>query len=49
MYMKKPEEEFDWLTINPPIVLSLSLAVIGVIVPGVVPGYILSLAQSALQ
>ena len=49
MYMKKPEEEFDWLTITPPIVLSLSLAVIGVIVPGVVPGYILSLAQSALQ
>jgi NADH-quinone oxidoreductase subunit N len=49
MYMKRPEEEFDWLTITPPIILSLSLAVIGVIVPGVVPGYILSLAQSALQ
>jgi NADH-quinone oxidoreductase subunit N len=49
MYMKRPEEEFDWLIITPPIVLSLSLAVIGVIVPGVVPGYILSLAQSALQ
>jgi NADH-quinone oxidoreductase subunit N len=49
MYMKRPEEEFDWLTITPPIVLSLSLAVIGVIVPGVVPGYILSLAQSAIR
>jgi NADH-quinone oxidoreductase subunit N len=49
MYMKRPEEEFDWLIITPPIVLSLSLAVLGVIVPGVVPGYILSLAQSALQ
>ena len=49
MYMKRPEEEFDWLTITPPVVLSLSLAVIGVIVPGVVPGYILSLAQSALH
>jgi NADH-quinone oxidoreductase subunit N len=49
MYMKKPDEEFDWLTITPPVVLSLSLAVIGVIVPGVVPAYILSLAQSALM
>jgi NADH-quinone oxidoreductase subunit N len=49
MYMKRPEEDFDWMTITPPIVLSLSLAVIGVIVPGVVPSYILSLAQSAIR
>jgi NADH-quinone oxidoreductase subunit N len=48
-YMKKPDEEFDWLVITPPVILSLSLAVIGVIVPGVVPAYILCLAQSALM
>jgi NADH-quinone oxidoreductase subunit N len=49
MYMKEPEEEFEWLAITPPIVLSLTLAVIGVLAPGVVPGYLLSLAQSAVQ
>ena len=49
MYMKEPEEEFDWLTITPPVILSLTLAVLGVLVPGVVPSYLLSLAQSALQ
>jgi NADH-quinone oxidoreductase subunit N len=49
MYMKEPEEEFEWLTITPPIILSLTLAVLGVLVPGVVPSYLLSLAQSALR
>jgi NADH-quinone oxidoreductase subunit N len=49
MYMKRAEEEFDWLKITPPVVLSLSLAVLGVLAPGVFPGYLLSLAQSALQ
>ena len=49
MYMKEPEGEFDWLTITPPIVLALAIAVAGVLVPGVVPGHLLSLAQSALQ
>jgi NADH-quinone oxidoreductase subunit N len=49
MYMKEPEEEFDWLTITPPVILALTLAVAGVLVPGVVPGYLLSLAQRALQ
>jgi NADH-quinone oxidoreductase subunit N len=49
MYMKEPEVEFDWLTITPPVVLALAIAVAGVLVPGVVPGHLLSLAQSALQ
>jgi NADH-quinone oxidoreductase subunit N len=49
MYMKEPEVEFDWLEITPPVILALALAVAGVLLPGVVPGHLLSLAQSALQ
>jgi NADH-quinone oxidoreductase subunit N len=49
MYMKEPEEEFDWVTITPPVILALAIGVAGVLVPGVVPGHLLSLAQSALQ
>jgi len=49
MYMKEPEVEFEWLTITPPVAMALVIAVAGVLVPGVVPGHLLSLAQSALQ
>ncbi len=49
MYMKEPKAEFDWLAITPPVILSLTFAVIGVLAPGVVPSYILGLAQSVLK
>jgi len=48
MYMKKPEEEFDWMTVTPAMALCLFIAVVGVLVPGVVPGYFLELAHKAL-
>jgi NADH-quinone oxidoreductase subunit N len=49
MYMKDPVEEFDWMKVTPPIMLSIALSVIGVLVPGVVPSYLLDLAQKAVQ
>ncbi|SNB47601.1 NADH-quinone oxidoreductase subunit N [Geobacter sp. DSM 9736] len=47
MYMKEPEEEFDWLQVTPGIALCLIVAVIGVLVPGVIPSFLLELAQKA--
>lgn len=49
MYMKDPVEEFDWLKVTPSIMLSIALSVLGVLVPGVVPSYLLDLAQKAVQ
>ncbi len=49
MYMKAPEEEFDWLKVTPPIVVSILLSLAGVLIPGVIPGYLLSLAQRAIS
>ncbi len=48
MYMKEPVEDFDWLTVTPAIALCLLLAVAGVLIPGIVPGYLLELAQKAV-
>lgn len=48
MYMKKPTEEFDWFTVSPTSACCLCIAVAGVLIPGVVPGFILQLAQKAL-
>ena len=48
MYMKEPEEEFDWLQVTPGIALCLIIAVAGVLVPGVIPSFILELAQKAV-
>jgi ADP-heptose:LPS heptosyltransferase len=41
------EEEFDWMTVTPAMALCLFIAVVGVLVPGVVPGYFLELAHKA--
>lgn len=49
MYMKDPTEEFDWLKVTPPVMLSIALSVIGVLVPGIVPSVLLDLAQKAVQ
>ena len=48
MYMKDPVEDFDWLHVTPAMALCVFLAVVGVLVPGIVPGYILELAQKAV-
>jgi len=48
MYMKDPTEEFDWLKVSPAIALCVLLAVAGVLIPGIVPGTLLSLAQQAV-
>ncbi|MBI5655584.1 MAG: NADH-quinone oxidoreductase subunit N, partial [Geobacter sp.] len=48
MYMKDPTEEFDWLKVSPAIALCVILAVAGVLIPGIVPGTLLSLAQQAV-
>ncbi|MCM2358798.1 MAG: NADH-quinone oxidoreductase subunit N [Geobacteraceae bacterium] len=48
MYMKDPVEEFDWLKVTPAHALCLLVAVAGVLIPGIVPGYLLELAQKAV-
>jgi NADH-quinone oxidoreductase subunit N len=48
MYMKDPVEDFSWLKVSPAIALCLIISVVGVLVPGMVPGTLLQLAQKAL-
>jgi NADH-quinone oxidoreductase subunit N len=49
MYMKDPVEEFDWLRVTPPIGLAIALSVLGVMIPGVVPSFLMELAQKAIS
>src|SRR6266571_520814 len=48
MYMKDPVEEFDWLKVTPALAVCVLMAVAGVLVPGIVPGFILEFAQKAV-
>ncbi|RNC68110.1 MAG: NADH-quinone oxidoreductase subunit N [Desulfuromonadales bacterium] len=48
MYMKDPVEEFDWMKLSPAVALCILIAVVGVLVPGVLPAYLLELAQKAV-
>ena len=48
MYMKDPVEEFDWLKVTPTFAVCILVAVAGVLIPGIVPGYILEIAQKAV-
>jgi NADH-quinone oxidoreductase subunit N len=48
MYMKDPVEEFDWLKVTPALAACVLVAVAGVLIPGIVPGYILEFAQKAV-
>lgn len=48
MYMKDPVEEFDWMKITPAVAICIIIAVIGVLLPGVVPAFLLDLAQQAV-
>jgi NADH-quinone oxidoreductase subunit N len=48
MYMKKPEEEFDWVKLTPAFMLCIIIAVAGVLIPGIIPNSVLNLAYLAL-
>lgn len=48
MYMKDPVEEFDWMKLSPAVMLCIFIAVVGVVVPGIIPSVILDLAQKAI-
>lgn len=48
MYFKDPTEEFSWVKLSPAFVICLIIAVAGVLIPGVLPGVFLELAQKAV-
>jgi NADH-quinone oxidoreductase subunit N len=48
MYMKESTEEFSWLKVTPAIAVCIIISVAGVLIPGMVPGTLLSLAQKAI-
>ena len=48
MYFKDPTEEFAWVKLTPAFVICLIIAVAGVLIPGVLPGFFLELAQKAV-
>jgi NADH-quinone oxidoreductase subunit N len=48
MYFKEPTEEFAWVKLTPAFVICLIIAVAGVLIPGVLPGVFLELAQKAV-
>ena len=48
MYFKDPTEEFEWVKLTPAFVICLIIAVAGVLIPGVLPGVFLELAQKAV-
>lgn len=48
MYFKDPTEEFTWVKLTPAFVVCLLIAVAGVLIPGVLPGIFLELAQKAV-
>lgn len=48
MYFKEPTEDFAWVKLTPAFVICLIIAVAGVLIPGVLPGVFLELAQKAV-
>ncbi len=48
MYFKEPTEDFNWVRLSPAFIICLIIAIAGVMIPGVVPGTILELAQKAI-
>jgi len=48
MYFKEPNEEFAWVKLTPAFIICLIIAVAGVLIPGVLPGVFLELAQKAV-
>jgi NADH-quinone oxidoreductase subunit N len=48
MYMKSPEEEFDWFKLSPAVMLCIIIAIAGVLIPGIIPNSVLNLAAISL-
>lgn len=48
MYFKEPVEDFSWVKLSPAFIICLLMAVAGVLIPGVLPGVFLELAQKAV-
>ena len=48
MYMKNPEEDFDWVKLSPAIMICILIAVAGVLIPGIIPDTVLNLAAISL-
>lgn len=49
MYMKAPEEDFAWLKVTPAFLVTVVIAIAGVLALGVAPQYFLKLAQIAVM
>ena len=47
MYFKDPEEDFAWVSLNLPTVISIVISIVGVLYLGVVPGSLMQLAKMA--
>ncbi len=48
MYMKTPEEDFNWVKLTPAVALCIIIAVAGVLIPGIIPNSVLNLAAISL-
>jgi NADH-quinone oxidoreductase subunit N len=48
MYFKDPVEEYDWVTMNVGAVVSIVIALIGVLYLGIVPGGVMEMAKLAI-
>ncbi len=49
MYMKPAEEEFGWVKVTAPITLALVVAGVATLALGIVPSYLLQLAETAVK
>lgn len=49
MYMKPADEQFDWVKVSAPVALALMISTVGSLLPGIVPSFVLTFAQSALK
>ena len=47
MYFKDPEEDFAWVSVNLPTMISIVVSIVGVLYLGVVPGSLMQLAKMA--
>lgn len=48
MYFKTPEEEYDWVAMSPGAVVTIIIAIIGVLYLGLIPGGVMELAKLAI-
>lgn len=48
MYFKTPEEDYSWVTMSPGVVISIVIAIIGVLYLGILPGGVMGLAKLAI-